>query len=245
MSRTMPPRRPSDDDPTGVRDLLATLPDPGPMPRHIIWRIAATLADEEAQRVQGGPTRLRGSGRRSGRRRGFVIGVAATAAGLAVAGTVGVHTLMNREATTRPSDGSAELTQQTDRASANTPERLPTATNIGLPVVHIQLSNTAYTPSNLGLQARATIANRLDPLRSGAAEGVTIGPIGTPQGVMDCMSALGLKDVKTVFVDLGRYEDRPAALLMTDVGDHQDVRIVPRSCGMTDRSILAGPAPLQ
>ncbi|MGB8382538.1 MAG: hypothetical protein WCG47_15060, partial [Dermatophilaceae bacterium] len=34
-----------DDDPTGVRALLAALPDPGPMPEDVAARVLARLAD--------------------------------------------------------------------------------------------------------------------------------------------------------------------------------------------------------
>ncbi|HKJ12956.1 MAG TPA: hypothetical protein VJ976_11295 [Ornithinimicrobium sp.] len=39
-----------DDDPTGVRELLSGLPDPGPMPDHVAARIAATLDEHDPQR---------------------------------------------------------------------------------------------------------------------------------------------------------------------------------------------------
>ncbi len=38
------PEFPLDDDPTGIRALLSTLPDPGPMPEHVVARIHASLA---------------------------------------------------------------------------------------------------------------------------------------------------------------------------------------------------------
>ena len=44
--------RSHDDDQTGVQQLLATLPDPGPMPPDLIERITASL---EAERAQHGP----------------------------------------------------------------------------------------------------------------------------------------------------------------------------------------------
>lgn len=39
-----------DDDPTGVRALLSSLPDPGPMPPELVQRITASLAEEERAR---------------------------------------------------------------------------------------------------------------------------------------------------------------------------------------------------
>ena len=39
--------RPVEDDPTGMRALLRSLPDPGPMPDHLVRRIQATLAEAE------------------------------------------------------------------------------------------------------------------------------------------------------------------------------------------------------
>lgn len=42
-----------EDDPTGIRDLLAALPDPGPMPEDLVQRIGARLAVEQAHREQG------------------------------------------------------------------------------------------------------------------------------------------------------------------------------------------------
>lgn len=40
-------------DPTGIRDLLAGLPDPGPMPADLIARIEARLQEEQTLRGQG------------------------------------------------------------------------------------------------------------------------------------------------------------------------------------------------
>lgn len=46
------PRTPEDDlDPTGVRALLANLPDPGPMPDELVQRISRSLELEQARRV--------------------------------------------------------------------------------------------------------------------------------------------------------------------------------------------------
>lgn len=48
--RTRRPADPQDPDPTGIRDLLAALPDPGPMPQDLVDRISSRLAMEQAHR---------------------------------------------------------------------------------------------------------------------------------------------------------------------------------------------------
>ncbi|RIK15593.1 MAG: hypothetical protein DCC50_07640 [Acidobacteria bacterium] len=43
-----------EDDPTGIRDLLRTLPDPGPMPVDLVERISARLSEEQEHRAERG-----------------------------------------------------------------------------------------------------------------------------------------------------------------------------------------------
>lgn len=50
---TSTPQQPDDVDPTGVRELLAGLPDPGPMPEDLVRRIEARLAVERAHLAAG------------------------------------------------------------------------------------------------------------------------------------------------------------------------------------------------
>ncbi|AXH96769.1 hypothetical protein [Ornithinimicrobium avium] len=92
---------PEEVDPTGIRALLRTLPDPGPMPDHLVERITARLAAEHAQRLQdtgstdgGGRGRVvELTGRRSPRSPGRTLAyLGAAAAGLLVA-TVAVGEL--------------------------------------------------------------------------------------------------------------------------------------------------------
>ena len=82
-----------DDDPTGVRSLLSGLPDPGPMPEHLVQRIQTRL-EVEREHLSGSTTHpLTGSADRvvdlaaeRGRRRpGRTLGLlTAAAAGLAI-----------------------------------------------------------------------------------------------------------------------------------------------------------------
>lgn len=51
MNADRPPQQDRDDpdhDPTGIRDLLASLPDPGPMPPDLVARITSSIAQERA-----------------------------------------------------------------------------------------------------------------------------------------------------------------------------------------------------
>ena len=51
-------------DPTGIRELLSALPDPGPMPADLVSRINASIAAEQSAREGGGtvvPLRPRSS----------------------------------------------------------------------------------------------------------------------------------------------------------------------------------------
>ena len=62
-------------DPTGIRDLLSSLPDPGPMPADLVARINASIAAEQSAREDSTVVPLRR------RRWGWQhIGVAAAAA---------------------------------------------------------------------------------------------------------------------------------------------------------------------
>ena len=79
VSTPTTPDRPEDlDDPTGVRALLAGLPDPGPMPTHLVDRINASIAAE--QEARGGTRVVTLAERRRPWRR---IGLAAAAAAVA------------------------------------------------------------------------------------------------------------------------------------------------------------------
>lgn len=83
-----------DDDPTGIRELLASLPDPGPMPEDLVERIGARLAVEQAHREQASTPGLAArsdsvidlAAERSHRRPGRTVALlGAAAAGLLVA----------------------------------------------------------------------------------------------------------------------------------------------------------------
>ena len=79
-----------DDDPTGVHALLSSLPHPDPMPEHLVERINASLAAEQAQRAarmesaQVSPMVTR----RAHRRARLVLGIAGAAAAVVLVAVV-------------------------------------------------------------------------------------------------------------------------------------------------------------
>lgn len=120
-----------DDDPTGVRALLSSLPDPGPMPPELVARIGATLAHEQDLRAGqlagevgavepvGSPGTTSGTGpavvplvRRRPRRGQVLAGIAGAAAAVVV-GFVGVNALASG-----PSQSSASLAAGGARSDA-------------------------------------------------------------------------------------------------------------------------------
>ncbi|HEY5247207.1 MAG TPA: hypothetical protein VIJ15_01975, partial [Dermatophilaceae bacterium] len=108
---------PREDDPTGVRALLSSLPEPDPMPDHLVERINASLAAEQAQRaarMSDGPvTPLRVTARRRPR---LLYAMAGAAAAVALVAAVGNNLLTASQSTT--SSTSAAIAD-TARASSS------------------------------------------------------------------------------------------------------------------------------
>lgn len=84
-----------ENDPTGVRALLSSLPDPGPMPEAVVARISASLRDEQERREQQAafghdpsPDVISLAAERHRRRPGRALSILGAAAGLAVVATV-------------------------------------------------------------------------------------------------------------------------------------------------------------
>jgi len=102
-------------DPTGVRALLAALPDPGPMPAEVTARITASLqrAQEQRNRASGATPAVSSLPQRRRSRAPHVLAAAASVAAVALAGVVlldqvvGDGSLGDMAAVYRGSTGSA------------------------------------------------------------------------------------------------------------------------------------------
>ncbi len=134
-------------DPTGIRALLAALPDPGPMPPTLVDRIAASLAAEQQGRARsavgqplgsrvvsapGAPsplTRLQRPERhvrtRNVRRRAWqrpVLSIAGAAAAVVVVGALGTslfHSTQNGSGASASAAGGAQLYSASQSASSS------------------------------------------------------------------------------------------------------------------------------
>jgi hypothetical protein len=90
----------SDPDPTGIRSLLASLPDPGPMPEELVERITTSLREEQRRREAVPAATAEDRGRvvsleeeRQRRRPTRVLSALGAAAAVAVAATVATSQL--------------------------------------------------------------------------------------------------------------------------------------------------------
>jgi hypothetical protein len=249
------PRQPSgespEDDPTGVRALLASLPEPEPMPAYLVERISASLAAERANRspAPAGATVVPLARRRPLRTMAF--GLAGVAAAAAVVGVVGTSVL-NRP---QPSSSGAAASMSTaTRATPSAPDASstpgPSVPEKGTqgdgaqglaaaPPMHIQMSSTRYTRGTFAVQAAAlATSGPAQPVRPLTGESPGIGPIATPTGLASCLRALGVGRVDDVTADLSSYEGTPAVIIVTVSGSARTAYAVKRSCSTGNRALL-------
>jgi hypothetical protein len=241
-----PPGESPEDDPTGVRALLSSLPEPDPMPAYLVERISASLAAEQASRSRAGTSTVSPLVRRHRSARRLVLGLAGVAAAAAVVGLVGTDLLRG----SNQSAGNATASMATAERSATpgpalapqTPAQGGTEGVTPMPAMHIQMSSTRYTAAGFAAQAGAlafTPGQRVQPLT-----GESVGPIATPTGLAGCLRALGVGPVDEVTADLGYYEGVPAAVIVTVTGSTRTAYAVGRSCSTGNQAVLHAGVPV-
>jgi hypothetical protein len=246
------PRRPSgespEDDPTGVRALLASLPEPEPMPAYLVERISASLAAEQANRSPAltGATVVPLTRRRP--LRTMVLGLAGVAAAAVVVGVVGTSVLHR----SNPSSSGAAASMST--ATRSTPSAPPPSSGplqgtgaqeegtqgvAATPPMHFQMSSTRYTRETFAAQAGAlATSGPAHPVQPLTGESPGIGPIATPTGLASCLRALGVGRVDDVTADLSSYEGTPAVVIVTVSGSARTAYAVKRSCSTGNQALL-------
>ncbi|MFC8502951.1 hypothetical protein ACFUC1_11340 [Pedococcus sp. NPDC057267] len=248
-----------DEDPTGIRALLGSLPDPGPMPDDLVARIQASLtAEQAARRGHDGATgasvvplspRRRWRWKQLGVAAAAVAAVAVGLPALAGGGLSGVTALLAGDSSSGSSAGSAASTALSSPAltppsdGATSPgiavgERAPGATG---PVTLVG-TGTAYTAATLVSQVRASRESGTSPgkgVPSGAA-----GPAESQEGLRACLTTLGVEAWMPVWADVASYEGREAVVAVVSSDTGQQVYAVGPECDRTHPARLAGPVPL-
>lgn len=238
-----PPPGPPDpeDDPTGMRALLSSLPDPGPMPEDLVTRITASLAAEREGHAPVEPI--------AHRRRPLWRTAGLAAAAVAVIGIGGTSLLTS----TAPGDlgalfgngggdtSSAAGEAATRDSGGGVGGERPQSSTVAMSVHH---SNTAYTSAALADQANTLLADPGETLGPNDPESPGIGPIGTETGLRSCLAALTSEAFAQVTADLGTYEGTPAAVLVLTTDTGHTAYVVKRSCTTGHPDVLAGPTPL-
>lgn len=240
---------PVEHDPTGMRDLLSRLPEPGPMPEDLVARITASLATESRD---GGSSAAASSATTAGarvlemprRRRSMwpLLGVAAAVVGvLGLGGIVASTTPGGLTAALDLGGGedSAISKDSAGSAAESAPEAGAGSAARGAAIV--TWTGTAYEGANLGEQA-AALASSSGPSDDSTGSGAAL--VATPQGARSCAEGLGIAPEAGLVVDVATFEGRPAAvLLVTDDGGHS-AYAVERSCSAQAPDIIAGPVPV-
>lgn len=217
-----------ENDPTGMRDLLRSLPDPGPMPQDVADRISAALAKEQSGRSDEDRSNVtpltrtarpaRGSGG-GGRRMMQAVGGLVAAAAVAAVAVVGVSALQDDQAPTSaiPSSGthhSASASELADR-------------------VQVESTGTRYTAASFNTQA-ASMANGKSrssiPPQDLLAQ---FGALAKPQAIAQCARTVGgalLDDPSSIKVDFATYDGKPALIVVVTKGDKKTAFAVSSSC---------------
>lgn len=239
-------REPIEPDPTGMRELLASLPDPGPMPAALEARILGRLAEIRAEDLRADADRstdrptglphppsrdhdadivpLSAYGKdRPDRHRWF-----AAAAGIAAAAVVGivvtdgltgegwVSSVINRGGSDAGGASSAQAADSSDQQQD----------------LRVAGSGTDYRADTLATQARELLARRDQAMTESTSQ---------PEA---CLAALGIAATDLPVLDVASYEGRPAYVVVWTREGTSSVVVTETSCGEGGAQVITGPMPV-
>ncbi|MGB7818714.1 MAG: hypothetical protein WBL35_08260 [Ornithinibacter sp.] len=229
---------PVEHDPTGMRDLLAQLPEPGPMPADLVSRINASLA-REAQSghvdvtARGGVSAL--EPHRRSRRRWQVLGLAAAVVGVIGLGGLALNTLPGGVEASLGIAGSADDSGAVaDSGGADSQARAESS-----PGAMVVMTGHDYTAEDLGGGAGTLLTT--DPGALPPVVGDDAGTLSTPVGARECADALGVPEGALLMVDVATVDGTPGAVLVASSGGQHTAYAVRRSCSAASPGMLAGP----
>jgi hypothetical protein len=260
---------PVEHDPTGMRALLASLPEPGPMPDDLVARISAALA-VEAQRGDGidqlWSLDEHDEAARAGdpddndaadagaqvmplrRRRGWLRYVAVAAAVLGVLSLGGflVKSLPGDVmAAFGTTSGSADSAAGAQDSAAGSDALAFVAPQAGSGEVVVVMSGVDHAADRLDVTAGELDNGTLDPIAELSAESPSLGPIATPIGARACATALGIPADAGILVDISEVDGVSAAVLVVHSDEGRTAWAVDRSCTTGNTGLIRGPVPLR
>jgi len=243
---------PRDDDPTGVRALLSSLPEPDPMPEHLVARINASLAAEQAQRAteasRASVTPLLSHPRRRPARLVFAIAGAAAAVALIAVYSSSLFTT-SQTTTISSSAGVARTSSPGDATEGSPPSaayKAPAAAGSAATasLIQIRLSGTRYTQAGFAAQAETLRHSTLDPIQPQPSESSSVGPAGTAPGLRECLSVIGAAGAQVVRADVAFYEGQPAVIIVATTNGKPMAYAVGRQCSYAEPAVLHQATPL-
>ena len=238
-----------DDDPTGVRALLSSLPEPDPMPAHLVERINASLAAEQALRAAQASSAsvapLLTRARPRPARLMFAIVGAAAAVVLAV--VIGNNMFSVRHSASISGSAAAASTSSgppaADGAQPPAAAKAPALAGHGTTpsLVQIGQSGIRYTRADFVAQVRTLRSTPFEPI---TGESSSIGPAGTTIGLIECLSAIGATKAQVVRADVGFYQGQPAVIIVATTNGIATAYAVGRQCSQKDAAELRPATPL-
>lgn len=230
---------PADDDPTGIRALLSSLPDPGPMPQELVARIQDTLAEEARAHAPGIPADAEHT---LGSRLRPILPWAAAASlllvGAGAALNFGSHSTATSLAAADMSSAAVDARKATGLEAAGVPAEIA-----------ISVSGATWTDDSLLSAARQLadsdppppLAEDSAPAPPPAATGNSF-QLTSVVAARECATALGVAAATPVVIDLGTYAATPAALVIAGpVEGERTAYVVGRDCHLDHPSLLSGP----
>jgi len=265
---------PVEHDPTGMRDLLASLPDPGPMPEDLVARITAALAEEsraaqasftakKAGRVVDAPPTTLDAGnvvplrphRPTLRHLGVAaavvtaIGLGGAALGAWPSSLTGPIAALSEASSADSEAGAAPAAPGADESSkGGDAEAGAGVSDLSatdrLDGVTIVMSGAEHSSDALAAAASTLVTTTYPTVTPLTAEAPGIGPIATAIGARTCADALGISPDAGILVDVSEVDGAPAAVLIATDGGARTAYAVSRSCTTRSPMLIAGPIAL-
>lgn len=213
-----------ENDPTGMRDLLRSLPGPGPMPQDVADRITAAMAEEQHARDGADHDNVtpltrpeRAAARSSAQRRWLrAAGGLVAAAAVAAVAVVGVNSLRHDNAPTS--------------AVPSTGHRIGPDQLAGR--VNVRTTGTNYSSGAFNTQAASMASGDASSVPD-AALLAEFGSLARPQAIAQCARSIGgalLDDPSSVKVNLASFDGKPALIVVVTNKGKRSAFAVSSSC---------------